>query len=723
MYESLFGLSGPAFQLNPDPTFLFDSTGHSAARNYLRFGVFQGEGFIVITGEIGAGKTTLIRALLGELDPAKIVAAQLVSTHLDATDLLRAICAAFGVQSRGSTKAEMLGSLEAFLTSLAVEDRRALLIVDEAQNLTLEAIEELRMLSNFQLGSRALLQSFLIGQPELRLTLRSPMLTQFRERVIASCHLGPLTQEETGQYIEHRLRRVGWNNDPEFGPGAFEAVYRWTKGVPRKINLLCNRVLLAAFLAQSHAITAENVDVAAREAQAEISGLSPLEGADQASEGHAAGPSRPLVAPRFAAPPPASPSPSSLTRAQDPYLPDEAQSGPLAPVVRQVLRPLVFLIDGHREFVRLQPLLSALVESQQISNVEILQASTPLEHELTRLVAADLGVAAPRICVEVDSGSHAEQTTETMPLFELIVEQYRPTALVLLGDSNSALACAMVAAKDGVRVVHLRAGLRCFDRSVPEEINRVLIEQICQLLFTVERVGQVNLRREGLGHDRVHFVGSLAADAVRFAQAKAVPLADTFHRLGVEDKLVRADRGYGAVLVKQPGDHVPRADLMELAVMLRELSKLAPIVWVIHPRMKQILDGLGLSESVQKARVVIVATVRYLEVLGVLAKASYILTDMNGVQEEATVLGVPCLTLASATELRATLTEGTNTLVGRDLKRAMTEVAEVLESGGKRDRQPELWDGHAGERIAAVLGEWARGEPAAAQVLVERQVN
>lgn len=265
MYETFYGLTGKPFQLNPDPAFFFGSKGHSSAYSYLKYGVFQGEGFIVITGEIGAGKTTLVRTLLAELDARKVVAAQLVSTQLDADDLLRSVATAFGLPVKGADKAQLLATLEAFLTSLVTENKRALLVVDEAQNLTPRAMEELRMLSNFQLGDRALLQSFLIGQPELRNLLREPYMQQLRQRVIASYHLGPMDRDETRAYIEHRLKRVGWKNDPEFESDAFESIYAATGGVPRKINTLCNRLLLAGYLGEKHRITRADAELVAGE--------------------------------------------------------------------------------------------------------------------------------------------------------------------------------------------------------------------------------------------------------------------------------------------------------------------------------------------------------------------------------------------------------------------------------------------------------------------------
>jgi putative secretion ATPase (PEP-CTERM system associated) len=270
MYESFYGLTGKPFQLNPDPAFFFGSRGHTRAFAYLQYGLYQGEGFIVITGEIGAGKTTIVRSLFEQLDREKVVAAHLVSTHLDADDMLRAIGIAFGLPVRTVNKAVLLGSLEAFLCNLAMEKKRALLIVDEAQNLTPRAIEELRMLSNFQLGGEALLQSFLIGQPELRSMMQSPQMQQLRQRVTASYHLGPLDKTETQAYIEHRLKHVQWKGDPQLEPACFDLIHSMTGGIPRRINTLCNRLLLAGFLGEKHALGPADVHYISHEIREEL---------------------------------------------------------------------------------------------------------------------------------------------------------------------------------------------------------------------------------------------------------------------------------------------------------------------------------------------------------------------------------------------------------------------------------------------------------------------
>lgn len=270
MYESFYGLTGKPFQLNPDPSFYFGSKQHRRAMAYLEYGMHQNEGFIVVTGDVGAGKTTIVRNLLDSLDAERVVAAHLVSTQLDAEDILSMVAAAFGVRAKGASKSDLLMSLEAFLMSAATRSKRCLLIVDEAQNLTQRAVEELRMLSNFQLGTQSVLQTFLIGQPEFRAILQSPDMVQLRQRIIASCHISPMDREETQGYIEHRLHCVGARDKPKFDAGAFDAIHAATSGVPRRINALCDRLLLSGYLAGKSDFTREDAESVASEIEDEV---------------------------------------------------------------------------------------------------------------------------------------------------------------------------------------------------------------------------------------------------------------------------------------------------------------------------------------------------------------------------------------------------------------------------------------------------------------------
>ncbi len=272
MYESFYKLSAKPFQLSPDPRFFFGSKGHKRAMSYLRYGLSQGEGFIIITGGVGTGKTTLVRALFEDLAKENVVAAQLVTTHLEADDTLRMVAASFGLAHEGASKASILKNLETFLLARAREGKRVLLVIDEAQSLPVGSLEELRMLSNFQEDGRALLQSFLLGQEEFKATLQLDGLEQLRQRVIAAYHLDPLAVEESREYIEHRLRLVGWNRDPEFTAAAYGEVYAHTMGVPRKINTFCDRLLLFGYLEELHQLDVQQV----QEVIAELQQESPL---------------------------------------------------------------------------------------------------------------------------------------------------------------------------------------------------------------------------------------------------------------------------------------------------------------------------------------------------------------------------------------------------------------------------------------------------------------
>jgi general secretion pathway protein A len=265
MYEAFYGLSAKPFQLNPDPSFYFSSKQHRRARAYLDYGVMRDEGFIVITGEIGAGKTTIVRGLLDSLKRSNVLAGHLVSTQLDAQDTLRMVAAAFGVRAKDISKSELLMTLEAFFIGQVSQGKRCLLVVDEAQNLTASAVEELRMLSNFQFGKQSLLQSFLVGQPEFRDVLQRPEMEQFRQRVTATCHIGPLDADETRLYIGHRLKCAGASDKPTFDDAVFEQVHQASRGIPRRINAICDRLLLLGFMAGKTHLAVQDVTEVVKE--------------------------------------------------------------------------------------------------------------------------------------------------------------------------------------------------------------------------------------------------------------------------------------------------------------------------------------------------------------------------------------------------------------------------------------------------------------------------
>jgi len=272
MYENYYGLDARPFLLSPDPKFFFASNHHQRALSYLQYGLDQGEGFIVITGPIGTGKTTIARNLLSNIGDESIVAAQLVTTKLAPHELLELIAAEFQLDVVSKSKAEILQVIEKFLINLHRQGKRALLLVDEAQNLPAETVEELRMLSNFQLNNKPLIQSFLLGQEELKGIIQAPNMEQFRQRIIASAHLKPLSCEEVQSYIRHRLSQAGYQKEELFSEPAYQLIFEKTLGVPRKINIFVDRLLLFGFLEELSLIDADAVNEVAEEMDIELTG-------------------------------------------------------------------------------------------------------------------------------------------------------------------------------------------------------------------------------------------------------------------------------------------------------------------------------------------------------------------------------------------------------------------------------------------------------------------
>ena len=669
MYESHFGLSGPPFSLNPDPEFYFQSKGHGHALSYLRFGVHQGEGFVVVTGDIGAGKTTLVRTLLSELDAAKIVAAQIVSTQLDAGDLLRSVAISFGIAIKELTKAELIASIEAFLTLLVTQGRRALLIIDEAQNLHLQAIEELRMLSNFQLGNHALLQSFLVGQPELRTLLTSKPMEQFRQRVIASCHLGPMEREETQRYVEHRLHKVGWSDRPRFEPVAFDRIHAATAGVPRRVNMLCSRLLLSAYLADQDVIDEAMVDAVSDEARAEVGDSAVVPTASHAeplATGHAA-----LHAAVHA--------PLHAQRRR----PAMSTGGPM----------LCVAADGADD-IKMAMLLRALQQRKEAPPLVHVRIGEPAEFTPNDAFLARIGLDVPTVEVEVSAGTAAARMAEVMRDFARLVELHKPAAVVVIGNSDAALACALVADKTGCRVAHLDDGRRGANRRDAAEVNRALLWRIADAHCTPDRVAYDALVADGAGESRVLLTGDLLSEAVTLARSS------TAAEPGV---VVDRKPGYCVVLVKSSIDMDDRHYLAELLAMLRKLSRDVPIVWPMSAGFGAQLESLGLRKSLRDANIDVVKPLGYIEQVALLGGARYVLTDSQDVHQEASVLDVPALLL----EMRSGQAGGAPAALLGDLHRRQgADALNLLRSQTRTQAAPLPHELHPGERIADHLTRW-----------------
>jgi UDP-N-acetylglucosamine 2-epimerase (non-hydrolysing) len=371
-----------------------------------------------------------------------------------------------------------------------------------------------------------------------------------------------------------------------------------------------------------------------------------------------------------------------------------------------VTSPRILCVVGARpNFMKIAPIMAALRRTASL-DARLVHTGQHYDVEMNQRFFEQLGIPNPDMDLEVGSASHAVQTAEIMKRFESVVDAEQPAVVLVVGDVNSTIACALVAAKKGVKVVHVEAGLRSFDRAMPEEINRVLTDQISDLLFTTEREALTNLTREGIDPARVQFVGNVMIDTLRSCLPRAVPPEQTLASAPDPAVFLNSPNGYGILTLHRPSNVDDPVILERLLKVLDEISADLPLAFPVHPRTRAMINQAGLSVILDSPRFCCLPPLGYLEMLGLMQGARLALTDSGGVQEETTALGVPCLTLRENTERPVTVTEGTNTIVGADPERIRNAAREVLTSGGKTGRIPEHWDGRAAERIAGKLAEW-----------------
>ena len=381
-------------------------------------------------------------------------------------------------------------------------------------------------------------------------------------------------------------------------------------------------------------------------------------------------------------------------------------------------QPIICVVGARPNYMKMAPILRALTASCPTMPPLLVHTGQHYDAAMNDGFFTALGLPRPTVNLEVGSASHAVQTAEIMKRFEPVLDAHDPAAVLVVGDVNSTIACALVASKKGVPVAHVEAGLRSYDRTMPEEINRVLTDQIADLLYTTERSAHANLGREGIADERIVFVGNVMIDTLLANRTHAVPAIETLRGMPVADTIFgstaeaasRAAR-YGVVTLHRPSNVDDRATFARLLGALQAVSERLPLVLALHPRTQARITEFGFADFFDARRVAILPPQGYLEMLGLMADATVVLTDSGGLQEETTALGVPCLTLRNNTERPITIAEGTNTLCGTDARRIVDGVADVLATGGKRGRAPELWDGHAAERIVRHLAAWLLARP------------
>ncbi|MEF8982765.1 non-hydrolyzing UDP-N-acetylglucosamine 2-epimerase [Thiohalorhabdus sp.] len=367
---------------------------------------------------------------------------------------------------------------------------------------------------------------------------------------------------------------------------------------------------------------------------------------------------------------------------------------------------LVCVVGARPNFMKVAPILRALAVADPPFPVSLVHTGQHYGPDMQEAFFHQLGLPQPDIDLEVGSASHAAQTGEIMTRFEEVVDAVAPEAVLVVGDVNSTLACSLVAAKKGVAVTHVEAGLRSGDRAMPEEINRVLTDQLATLHFTTETGARDHLLREGIDPDGIHFVGNVMIDSLLHHRDTAVAAGETLERYLPPEATEIPTEGFALVTLHRPSNVDDPEVLRELVETLEQVSERLPLVFPVHPRTRGALEAVGWPRG-RRHPVMVLPPVGYLEMLGLMAGSRLVLTDSGGMQEETTALGIPCITLRENTERPVTLEQGTNTLTGTDRRRILETVDDVLATGGKGGRVPELWDGRAGERIADVLADWA----------------
>ena len=369
-------------------------------------------------------------------------------------------------------------------------------------------------------------------------------------------------------------------------------------------------------------------------------------------------------------------------------------------------REIICVVGARPNFMKIAPVMRAFGEQGFPLRPYLVHTGQHYDVAMNEQFFEQLDIPQPDLDLEVGSGSHAQQTAAIMQRFETVLDERPVAAILVVGDVNSTIACALVAAKRHVPVIHVEAGLRSGDRSMPEEINRVLTDQLSDLLFITETSARDNLIREGIADQRIQFVGNVMIDTLLHNLAKAVPFQTTLKQHITDPSAL--EQGYGVVTLHRPSNVDDVQALKALMVVIDEVGARLPMVFPVHPRTAQQLQRFGISDTLHNIH--LLPPLGYLEMLGLNAGATLVLTDSGGIQEETTALGVPCLTLRPNTERPITIDQGTNQLVGTDAERIRSAANAILDHGGPQGRVPEGWDGNAAQRIAAGIASWLAAE-------------
>jgi type II secretory pathway predicted ATPase ExeA/UDP-N-acetylglucosamine 2-epimerase len=655
MYERHFGITGPPFQLSPDPSFYFDGSQHRAALALLRKAFSRELPFVVLSGEIGAGKTTVLHAWLAECRSAGTAVAQITNTQLDAAELQYAIAAAFGLDASHAPPHEAAHALRRFLRGL--KGRPAVLAIDEAQNLDPSALQGLVQLAQVAAEEKAGLRIVLAGQPELRGHVFEGALPELDAMVQQACHLGPLDAGQTREYIEHRLRKVGWTGVPAFDAFAFEEIHELTGGIPRRINVLANRLLLGQFLNRTARIDRHAVSAIAQALDAEIGDgtvtlESPRETSTETSERVARG-------------------------------------------------SLLVLASGRSDYIKAIALMHATDKQPGIPpTVAVgLSDSTPWQLNLDHRLY--LGWTQRLVALANDSATSSQDLEAS---FDGLVRQCQPSAVLVFDGDGLSHRGAIVAVRHGVPVVHVGADAQTLDERNDPQSLRAAISQLASLRFDCQQAdaaGRFKLRQPS------HAVGSLLVDALYLAWEVAKRSAGVAGRPLASGKHVDERRGYGVVALRQLPLHDGEPLRPGVLALLREVSRDLPLVWPMRHDTMLMAHKSGLARTVEGDRIARIEELGYVNYVRLMRGATCVLTDSADVMEEAAALAVPCLSLGVRHVSHAGAGGWLPAIeVAGNVKAATRAVWQILFRGADEVDLPDDWDGQAGERIAKHLAEW-----------------
>ncbi len=366
-------------------------------------------------------------------------------------------------------------------------------------------------------------------------------------------------------------------------------------------------------------------------------------------------------------------------------------------------KTIVCVVGARPNFMKMAPIIKELKKLQDQFTPFLVHTGQHYDQAMKASFFEQLGIPEPDVDLGVGSGSHGEQTANIMLKFEPVLDEVRPCAVLVVGDVNSTIACSLVAVKKQIPVIHVEAGLRSGDREMPEEINRVLTDQISDSLFITERSAEHNLVREGISSSRIHFAGNVMIDTLLNNVKLAVSASDTVEAYTSESQIVNS--GYALLTLHRPSNVDDANTLKSLLQSVVEISQKLPVIFPVHPRTNNRIEQEGFLDLIRSGNIICLPPVGYLQMLGLMKGAKLVLTDSGGLQEETTSLGIPCVTLRENTERPITVEQGTNTIVGTDPVKIKACVDDIFATGGKSGRIPEYWDGSAAVRIVAKIKE------------------